>query len=73
MDKIFWSGVFGLNRAKGDRAFSLLDQKFSQILVLCLPSYLFSKSWKKIGATRKIWEKAVTQTFEGSDREKCQF
>ena len=30
------------------------------------------KILKKIGVTRKIWEKAG-QTFEGSDREKCQF
>ena len=43
---------------KDDRAFSLLHQELPQILVYASLSTCCQNLEKKIGVTRKIWEKA---------------
>ena len=63
-----WHEVF-----KDDRAFSLLDQELPQILILCFPKYLLSKSWKENWGHPENLGQSGGQTFKGSDREKCQF
>ena len=50
---------------KDDRTVSLSHQEFPQTLVLCLPKKNWGH-WENLGES---WD----QTFEGSDREKCQF
>ena len=58
---------------KENRAFGLLHQDFSQILVLCLPLVPVVKILKKNWGHRKNLGESGGKTFKGSDLETCQF
>ena len=48
----------GMNKQiQDDRAFSLLHEELFQMFVLCIPQYLLSKSWKKVGSPEKFGRK----------------
>ena len=72
--KAYLISKIGNSNVKDDRAFRLLYEELLQIFVLCIPQYLLSKKYlEKKWGLRKNLRESGDLSFEGSDREKCQF